>query len=77
MKVSRDNFFLTIVFLLGFVSVHAAKTPPEPTEKSAAPIAPPGTPIDSELIMLFVLALLYGLYILHKHYFKTKKIHLL
>lgn len=57
--------------------IFAAPHPPSPGYKEAdiAPPLPPGTPIDNGIILLFILALIYGLFILIRHHLKTKKLH--
>ena len=60
---------MKLVFLLMFfvVDVYARPTPPAPTVVpgiSPAP-GPPGGPIDDHIIILLIIALLYGLYIVY------------
>ncbi len=44
-------------FFIGFISVAQTGTPPPPM-----PPPPPGLPIDSGIIIFFILALAYGIY---------------
>lgn len=47
-----------LVFIVGFASMaQGSGTPPPP-----GPPPPPGLPIDDSIIVLFVIALVYGMY---------------
>jgi hypothetical protein len=50
---------LALIFFsfIGFMSAAQTGTPPPPM-----PPPPPGLPIDSSIIVLFILALVYGIY---------------
>jgi len=77
MKIAVNILFSLIVFLFSIVNVIAKTTPPSPTGKSAATMAPPpppelAVPVDQGLALLFVIALLYGVYIIYNHHLKTK-----
>ncbi|MCI4444241.1 MAG: hypothetical protein JHC39_12130 [Lentimicrobium sp.] len=48
----------------------AAPHPPNPGGKKPPP--PPGLPIDDGIYIVFILALLYGIYIVYNHQLKTK-----
>ncbi len=68
---------IAIVFLLGIVNVFAASAPPTPasTAKSAAALGPepqPDLPIDSNLLLLAIAALLLGIYVIYKHRLSAK-----
>lgn len=66
---------IAIVFLLGIVNVFAASAPPTPasTAKSAAgPEPQPDLPIDSNLLLLAIAALLFGIYVIYKHRLNRK-----
>jgi hypothetical protein len=68
---------IAIVFLLGIVNVFAASAPPTPasTAKSAAALGPdpqPDLPIDSNLLLLAIAALLLGIYVIYKHKLNKK-----
>ncbi|WP_229720433.1 hypothetical protein [Winogradskyella helgolandensis] len=57
----KKNMFVSIlVFFVGFASMAQETTgsvPPPP-----APPSPPGLPIDTGIVVLFALALCYGIY---------------
>ncbi|MUU79162.1 hypothetical protein GN138_11955 [Winogradskyella sp. HL2-2] len=46
-----------LVFFVAFASMAQGETPPPP-----APPPPPGLPIDTGIIVLFIVALIYGAY---------------
>lgn len=73
MKIIRNKFFSLIAFaLVGLVTL-TGSTPPEPTAKMAAkPPPPPGEPIDENIFMLLIVALLFGIYSIHKNQLKAK-----
>ncbi|WP_092466084.1 PID-CTERM protein-sorting domain-containing protein [Winogradskyella thalassocola] len=50
-------FASVLVFFVGFASMAQGATPPPP-----APPPPPGLPIDGGIVVLFLLALCYGIY---------------
>ncbi len=60
MKIQNKNIYASIFFvLIGFVcEAQIDGTPPPPT-----PPPPPGLPIDSWIIVPFIVALAYGIYI--------------
>jgi hypothetical protein len=49
-----------LFFMMCFVSVAQTDTPPPPM-----PPPPPGLPIDNGIVLLFVFALVYGIYKLY------------
>ncbi|NRR91356.1 hypothetical protein HSX10_07250 [Winogradskyella undariae] len=53
-------FALILVFLTGFVALAQVDNLPQPQTLEAP--GPPGMPIDGGIIVLFVLALTYGIY---------------
>jgi len=69
---------IAIVFLLGIVNVFAASAPPTPaasTAKTAGVSGPdpqPDLPIDSNLWLLAIAALLLGIYVIYKYRLNTK-----
>ena len=69
---------IAIVFLFGIVNVFAASAPPTPasTAKNAAatagPEPQPALPIDSNLLLLVIAAVLLGIYVIYKHKLYTK-----
>ncbi|NGY36453.1 hypothetical protein FQU23_002890 [Flavobacterium sp. XN-5] len=84
MKVMLDRFFLLLVFLAGAFCSFAAKgkEPPQPnpagknnsalTTFSGPGPPPPGLPIDENILILIIIALLFGIYIIYNHRLKTK-----
>lgn len=77
-----DRFFLFLAFLLGALYSIAAKEgePPQPnpagknnSDMTAFSVPPPvGLPIDENIIILVIIALLFGIYIIYNHRLKTK-----
>ncbi len=62
----RKVFVLILFLSMGFASVAQGATPPPPM-----PPPPPGLPIDGGAIMLFALALSFGIYKAYKISKKT------
>ena len=52
---------LVLFLFIGFISVAQVSRPPEPAPDRMPP-PPPGLPIDNGIIILFLMALLYGTY---------------
>jgi hypothetical protein len=79
MKVVSDKFFLLLVFLLGTMYAFAGNPDgppvPSPTGKKKPP-PPPGLPIDENIMILVVIALLFGIYIIYKQSVKRKDLNL-
>ena len=80
MKIVSNNVYFKIIFLFGFVYAFAGSGnagPPAPTAKQNAATAsaippPPGVPIDENIVVLLIVALLFGTYIIYLNYIKTK-----
>ncbi len=70
MKIIINKFLLIIICLFGVLDVFSAPSPPMPTGKKPPP--PPGLPIDENLYLVLIIALLYGVYIIYKYQLKTK-----
>jgi hypothetical protein len=70
MKIVVSKFLILVVFLLGILDAFSAPGPPMPNGKKPPP--PPGLPIDENLIVLFLIAILFGIYIIYNHKLKTK-----
>lgn len=63
MTILNKNFFISILLILIGLAGFAQNEPPVPQAKG--PPAP-GLPIDNGIIILFVVALIYGIYIIIK-----------
>ena len=50
--------------------------PPAPSPTGKKPPPPPGLPIDENIMILVVIALLFGMYIIYKHSVKRKDLNL-
>jgi hypothetical protein len=78
MKVVLDKFSLLLFFLLESFLVAAGDKggPPSPSRSGGlagkTPPSPPGTPIDENIFILLITALLFGIYIIYKHRSKEK-----
>ncbi len=70
MKTINNRFFFILIFLFGVLGAFSAPSPPMPTGKKAPP--PPGLSIDENLYLVFILALLFGIYTIYKYQLKTK-----
>ena len=70
MKTIKSKFFFIIICLLGVMQTFAAPNPPQPNKTNDPP--PPGLPIDTDIYLVFIFALLYGIYIIYNHQLKTK-----
>lgn len=77
MKRLPGKFLILSIFLVGMMDVYAGNGsgagPPAPTEKVAFDTPPPGLPIDENIFILFSIAMLFGVYIVYRGNFKTKK----
>jgi hypothetical protein len=69
MKIVRKNALCFILFFFSIFSVIAKGNPPAPTQKVPPP--PPFAPIDENIFLLMIIALLFGLYIIYN--FKIKQ----
>jgi hypothetical protein len=70
MKIIINKLFIIMLCLLGVSTAFAAPFPPPPTGKKPPP--PPGLPIDENLFILVLIAILFGIYIIYKYQSKTK-----
>lgn len=68
MKIITNRFFILIAFLCNIINAIAKPHPPNPYKKPP----PPGLPIDESILILFLLALLFGIYIIYKDQLKQK-----
>lgn len=61
-RMQRKNMLASILFFfMGFVSMAQGATPPPPSAPD-----PPGAPIDSNIAILFCIALTFGIYKMYK-----------
>ncbi|MFV5690552.1 hypothetical protein ACM55K_00855 [Flavobacterium sp. LT1R49] len=67
MKVIKFFFLTIIVFTLGIFDV-LGQGPPAP----APPPPPPGLPIDEDIFIGIIIALLFGIYVIYSFRLKTK-----
>jgi hypothetical protein len=77
MKIALNIFICLILFLFSTVDVSAKATPPQPppTGRMAAtntPPPPPGLPIDQDVVVLLIIASLYGIYVIYSFSEKVK-----
>ena len=79
MKIASKIFFNLIVFLFSTVNAFAGGSngPPQPppTGRMAAtntPPPPPGFPIDQDVVILLIIASLYGIYVIYSFRKKVK-----
>ena len=67
MRIVKRNVLLLIVFVCGILEVTAQPPPPPPPGTD-----PPIVPIDDNIHIFLIIALLLGLYIIYNHKLKTK-----
>jgi hypothetical protein len=80
MKTLPNKFYLFIAFLFGTLDGIAGSgpkpPPPPPNAKATAtmfgPPPPEGLPIDENIFILIIIALIFGIYIIYGHRLKTK-----
>lgn len=70
MRIIVKKFFIVIISMLSVLNLYSAPNPPMPGGRKPPP--PPGLPIDDGLYIVFIIALLYGSYIIYNYQFKTK-----
>jgi hypothetical protein len=70
MKTIVNKFIFVTVYLLGVTIAFAAPNPPPPNYRRPPP--PPGLPIDENISVLVIMAILIGINIIYKHQLKTK-----
>lgn len=71
MKISLNKAFNTAIFLLLSISGFAGPTPPAPNGPNGIGDPPP-LPIDENLVVLALTALLFGLHTIYKHKLNKK-----
>lgn len=59
-----------LTFLFGVFNSVAQNSPPFPGKKK--PPTPPKMPIDENIYILILIAILFGIYIIYNHRLKTK-----
>lgn len=81
MNILPNKFYLFIAFLFGTVNGIAGSgpkpPPPPPNAKATAAMSdplmpPPGLPIDENICILIIIALIFGIYVIYSHKLKTK-----
>ena len=70
MKTIANKLIFVTIYLLGVTIAFAEPKPPPPNYKK--PPSPPGLPIDENISVLIIMAILLGIYIIYKHQLKTK-----
>jgi hypothetical protein len=72
MKVFKNVFFIIITFMLGIFNAIADGPPvPSPMGRRKPP-PPPGLPIDENIFIVMIIAVLFGIYIIYSHRLTTK-----
>ena len=66
MKTIINTFFVLIVYFTSVVKIFAAPNPPPPNNGKGPP-PPPGLPIDENISVLLISAVLFGIYVIFKH----------
>ena len=67
------RIFVIISFLVAISAVAQMHEPPQPREMATLGTPPPGLPIDDGLIILFAVALIYGVYMVLRLSKKSSK----
>lgn len=70
MKTIVCRFLIFFITLFSVIDGYAAPSPPMPGAKRPPP--PPGLPIDENILVLLIMAIVFGIYIICKHQLKTK-----
>ena len=70
MKNFVNKFIFVTISLLGVTIAFATPKPPAPNYKK--PPSPPGLPIDENISVLVIIAIMFGIYIIYRHRLKTK-----
>jgi hypothetical protein len=68
MKTMARRFLIAIIYLLGVTIAFAGPHPPSPGFKKPPP--PPGLPINEDILIVFILALMYGLFVIFRYKIK-------
>lgn len=70
MKIVQKNALCFILFFFSIFSVIANGNPPAPTSRK--PPTPPILPIDENIYVVMIIALLFGIYIIYNFKIKQK-----
>ena len=63
-----SRFSIAIIYLFGVIFVFAAPNPPSPGFKKPPP--PPGLSTSEDIFIVFIIALIYGLFVIFRHKIK-------
>lgn len=69
MNIAPKHIKLSLLVMLTTLSTYAQHDPPPPPQPT---IVPPGLPIDGSVAVLFLVAILYGIYSLRKFKLQSK-----
>lgn len=74
MKFFKNIIFMVMVFVLGVFNASATESPPPPPPARTSAPPPIGLelPIDENILILMMMALLLGIYIICRHSIKNK-----
>lgn len=72
MKVTTTKLLNIIAFLYGTVDALAKGAEPPIPSPTGKPIAPPGLPINENILLLIISALIFGFYITYRNIKKPK-----
>lgn len=70
MKIVQKNALCFIFFFFSIFNVIAKESPPSPTYRK--PVTPPLLPIDENIYIVMIIALLFGIYIIYNNRSKSK-----
>ena len=70
MKIIANKLFITVMYFISILNAFAVPHPPPPTGKRPPP--PPGLPIDENILILVMMAVLFGIYIIYNYNAKAK-----
>ena len=72
MKVTTTKLFIIVTILYGTLDALAKGAEPPIPSPTGKPIPPPGLPIDENILLLTISALIFGFYITYKNIKKPK-----
>jgi hypothetical protein len=70
MKNIANKLLFVTICLFGVTIAFAAPNPPAPTHKK--PPSPPGLSIDENVLVIVIMAILFGIYMIYRYQLKTK-----